>query len=215
PAWFEAHTRAEARAALRLIAEHNLRGVLLMPSQVEEMADEIRQAGVAVVVGPQKPQGAEPVARGLAGRGRAGLPGGVGGDGAEGGGGAAWLVNFGRPGPAARRGLTGQPVEALGLPEAAGRLQPGDAADFVVWDGDPVDSASRPAAVVAAGQRVAKGPDDESAPVGGRGPAAAPRPRGRGREQNSPGGAPKRQRVIAAAGLPAPAPPAPAHGGGG
>ena len=38
-----------------------------------------------------------------------------------------------------------------------GRLAPGDPADFVIWDGDPVDLTRRPVAVVAQGQRVEQG----------------------------------------------------------
>src|SRR5262249_10912319 len=58
-ACFEAQTRAEIQAALRLISEHKLRGVLLMPREVEDLTDEIRTARVAVIVAPLKPRDAE------------------------------------------------------------------------------------------------------------------------------------------------------------
>jgi imidazolonepropionase-like amidohydrolase len=42
------------------------------------------------------------------------------------------------------------------LPAHSGRLRPGDVADFVIWDGDPVDPGHRPSMVIAQGQRVGK-----------------------------------------------------------
>lgn len=182
PAFFEVQTRAEIRAALRLIAEHKLRGVLLMPRDVEGLTDEIRQSGVAVVVGPVKPPDAERATAGLVALGKAGVPLAFGGDPAEMRTAAALLANHGLPRQFARRALTGQAADALGLPAGAGRLVAGDPADFVIWTGDPLDPTSRPAAVVAKGQRVAIGAgDDEPAKTPGRPTPAPTRPRGRGR----------------------------------
>src|SRR5439155_9093031 len=70
---------------------------------------------------------------------------------------AAWLVQTGLPRRAARRGLTAEAALALGLPAGTGRLSPGHAADFVVWDGCALDLGSRPLAVVADGQRLRRG----------------------------------------------------------
>jgi imidazolonepropionase-like amidohydrolase len=154
PAVFEAHTRGEIQAALRLITEHKLRGVLLRPKQLDDLAGEIRAAGMAVVTGPLTPQDAEKLRTGLVELAKAGVPVGFAGDPAEARTTAAWLVNGGLPRALARRALIGQPVEKFGLPAACGRLAPGEAADFVVWEGDPVDPGCRPAAVVAQGQRV-------------------------------------------------------------
>ncbi len=156
-AYFEAQTRTEIRAALRLIAEHKLRGVLLLPRDVEELTDEIRQAGVPVVLGPVKPQDAERVVKGLVSLGKAGVPLAFGGEAADLRTSAAWLAGAGLPRSTARRALIAQPADALGLPPSTGRLLPGDAANFVVWTGDPLDTACRPAAVVVRGQRIATG----------------------------------------------------------
>jgi imidazolonepropionase-like amidohydrolase len=179
-AWFEAHNRAEVRSALRLIAEHKLRGVLLMPRQVEELTDEIRASGAAVVIGPQKPTDSELMTRGLVALGKANVPIAFGGDAADLRISAGWLVNAGMPRPVARRALTGQPPAAFGLPANTAKLAAGEPADFVVWDSDPIDTASRALAVVAQGQRVMAGPDDEPKK---RGPAprAQPAPTRRGR----------------------------------
>jgi imidazolonepropionase-like amidohydrolase len=157
-AYVEANSRAEVRAALRLIAEHNLRAVLLQPKQAEELADEIRRSGVPVVAGPVRPQDVEAVRSGLVALGKAGVPVAFGGgDAAELRTTAAWLVNGGLPRPVARLGLIGQPSVRFGLPASVGRLSVGDPADFVVWDGDVVNPGSRPLAVVSQGQRVGRG----------------------------------------------------------
>jgi imidazolonepropionase-like amidohydrolase len=179
-AWFEASNRAEVRSALRLIGEHKLRGVLLMPRQVEELTDEIRASGVAVVVGPQKPHDSELMTRGLVALGKANVPIAFGGDAVDLRVSAGWLVNAGMPRPVARRALTAQPPAAFGLPANTAKLSVGESADYVVWNGDPIDTASRAVAVVAQGQRVMAGPDDEPKK---RGPAprAQPAPTRRGR----------------------------------
>jgi imidazolonepropionase-like amidohydrolase len=157
-ALFEAQTRAEIRAALRLIGEHNLRGVIVGAKGGDELTSEIRQARVGVVAEPIRPHDSERVRRGFAELGKAGVPVAFGsGNAAEMRATAAWLVQTGLSRPAARRGLTAEAALTLGLPAGAGRLSPGDAADFVVWDGCPLDVGSRPLAVVADGQRVRRG----------------------------------------------------------
>jgi imidazolonepropionase-like amidohydrolase len=158
PAYFEAHTRAEVRAALRLIGEFKLRGVIVEPKQLDDVADEVRAAGVAVVAAPAKPQDGEKARRALADLGQAGVPLAFGGgDPADVRNTAALLVNAGLGRPAARRGLVGVPAQRFGLPADTGRLALGDRADFVVWDGDPLDPAAKPVAVVVRGQRIGRG----------------------------------------------------------
>ena len=89
-------------------------------------------------------------------------------------------MNAGLQRPAARRALIGQPPTPFGLPPNTGKLAAGDSADFVVWDGDPIDAASRALAIVAQGQRVAAGPDDEPKKKGPA-PQAEPAPQRRRR----------------------------------
>jgi imidazolonepropionase-like amidohydrolase len=157
-AYFEAQTRGEVRAALRLIADHRLRGVIVQPKQVEDLADEIRAANVPVVVGSIRVADNEKTRTGLANLGKAGVPVAFGGgDATEMRNTAALLVNAGMPRNVARRGLIAQPAEAFGLSAGSGRLASGDSADFVIWDGDPLDPGSRPSVVVSQGQRVGKG----------------------------------------------------------
>lgn len=180
-AWFEGNSRAEIRAALRLIADHQLRGVLLLPRQLDELTDEIRESQAAVVVAPQKPTDPELLTRGLVALGKANVPIAFGGDVGDLRTSAAWLANAGMPRPVVRRALTGQPPQAFGMPANTAKLAVGESADLVVWDGDPIDTASKPLAVVAQGQRVMAGPDDE--PKKRNAPARtqpAPTRRGRG-----------------------------------
>lgn len=164
---FEAQTRAEIRAALRLIAEHKLRGVLLMPREVDELADEIRQASVAVIVGPLRPQDPERVLRGLVALGKAGIPLAFAGNAGEIRTSAAMLVNAGLMRQTARAALLDASLA-------------GHQADFVVWTGDPLDTTSQPSVVVVQGQRVATGAA-QTAPMISATPGAPARTGRRGR----------------------------------
>lgn len=182
-AMFEASTRAEVRAALRLTGDHRLRGVLVNPRQTGEVLEEIRTAGVGVIVGPQRPQDAEPTTQGVIALAKAGVPLAFGGETSDLRTSAAWLVNAGLPRAAARRALLAQPPEVFGLSTATARWTPGDPADFVVWDGDPLDTASRVLTVVVNGQSVARGPVQETAAGTDRRPATGgTKPRTRGRD---------------------------------
>ena len=173
-AWFEAHTRAEVRAALRLISDHNLRGVLLMPRQLDGLVDEIRAAGVGVVIGPLRPSDAELPLRSCAALGEANVPILFAGEPSEMRMTAASLANAGVPRPSVRRALVGLPGAAFGLPPSIGKFAPGESADVVVWNGDPLDLTSRAAVIIAQGQRIAPGGDDE--PRKRAAPPAAPTP---------------------------------------
>jgi imidazolonepropionase-like amidohydrolase len=157
-ALFEAQTRAEVRAALRLTTDHKLRGVLVGPRNLDELADTIRQARVGIVAAPARVQDPERLRRELTDLVRSGVPLAFGsGNATELRATAALLVQHGLPRPVARRGLTAGATALLGLPPSVGRLAPGDPADFVVWDGCPLDLGSRPLAVVANGQRTRRG----------------------------------------------------------
>ncbi|MFO0810796.1 MAG: amidohydrolase family protein [Gemmataceae bacterium] len=154
---FEVGNRAEVAAALRLITDHKLRGVLVGPRQINEMAFEIKTARAGVIVTPVKPSDADYVRTGLVELGKAGVPLAFGsGTATELRSTAAWLVNGGLGRHDARRALAGRGSEALGLPANTGRLAAGDAADFVVWDGCPLDPSSQPLAVVAQGKKLGK-----------------------------------------------------------
>jgi imidazolonepropionase-like amidohydrolase len=181
-AYFEADTRTEIRAALRLIDEYKLRGVLVAPRDVERLTDEIRDAGVAVVVRPIKPRDPVRLSDAMVALGAAGVPLAFGGDPTEMRTTAAWLVNAGLAPSAARKALIAQAGEAFGLPAGAGRLAAGDSADFVIWTGDSLDLGNHPSAVVVKGERVAIGSGDVArGPDRGRAQASPARTGRRGR----------------------------------
>src|SRR4029077_13847114 len=70
---FEVASRAEVSAALRLIADHKLRGVLLGPKRIDDVA-EVRSSRAGVIVTPVRPSEAEFVRTGLVELGKAGVP---------------------------------------------------------------------------------------------------------------------------------------------
>src|SRR3546814_1006819 len=49
--------------------------------------------------------------------------------------------------PAALAAITIDPARIFGLADRIGSLEPGKEGDVVVWDGDPLDTLSRPTAV--------------------------------------------------------------------
>lgn len=61
-------------------------------------------------------------------------------------------VAWGLPHTEALRAMTSSVADAFGLP--VGRLAPGAVADVVLWNGDPLESASRPVGMWLAGQQV-------------------------------------------------------------
>jgi imidazolonepropionase-like amidohydrolase len=151
-ALFEAHTRAEVDAALRLIARFKLRGVLVGPEEIKPSLGEIKRLGVGVVARPTQAGDYDRPNLELAEAAAAGVPVAFGSSSAQrlrit----AALAVNAGMPHAAAWRGLTTAAGQMAGLPESAGRLVSGGPADLVIWDGSPLDLRSRPLRVVVGG----------------------------------------------------------------
>lgn len=64
---------------------------------------------------------------------------------------AGLAVANGLPHAAALRALTENPARLWGIDDHAGRIAPGQDGDLVVWDGDPLEPASAPVAVVIGG----------------------------------------------------------------
>lgn len=155
PAYFEVGTRAEAHAALKLIHDHGLRGVLVTPRQLDGLTDDILTARAGVIIAPSRSDDSVKVREQVAALAKAGVPLAVAGsDPAEIQQTLAWQVNGGLERAAARKALF--PGEAFGLAASAVSFAPGGLADCIVWNGDPVDPGARPLAVLVGGQRQEK-----------------------------------------------------------
>jgi imidazolonepropionase-like amidohydrolase len=68
--------------------------------------------------------------------------------------GAGIAVANGLPWPHALKALTVNPAETWGITAHYGTLQPGEDADLVIWDGDPLEPMSAPALVLIRGRQV-------------------------------------------------------------
>jgi imidazolonepropionase-like amidohydrolase len=180
-AFFEAHTRAEIDAALRLITRFQLRGVLVGPEDIRPFLDDFKRLGVGIVARPARAEDYDRPAQELADAATAGIP-------VAFGSGtarqlrltAALVVNAGMPREAAWRGLTTAAAQMAGLPETAGRLTVGGPADLVVWDGSPLDLCSRSLCVVVDGKATRGDAEADSVSNASQrrsAPAASPRRR--------------------------------------
>jgi imidazolonepropionase-like amidohydrolase len=158
-AFFEAHTRAEIDATLRLIARFKLRGVLVSPDEIKPFLTEIKRLEVGIVARPVHGGDYDRRAQDLAEAVRAGIPVAFGsGSAQEMRLTAALAINFGMSREAAWRGLTTGVGPMAGQPAGSGKLAAGAPADLVVWDGPPLDLRSRPLRVIVDGKLVQAAP---------------------------------------------------------
>ncbi len=155
PMLLEAQTRAEIEAAVRLVEECRVRGILVHPRETEGTEELLRSANLAVVIGPTRPTDAERTVTGLVRLIQQGVPAAVGGDAADMRTTAAMLAAAGLPRAAARKTLIAADLDSLAPAPAASRFAPGSPADLVIWSGDPLDLTARPLAVIVEGKRVA------------------------------------------------------------
>ncbi|HEV8058857.1 MAG TPA: amidohydrolase family protein, partial [Gemmataceae bacterium] len=152
-AYFEAHNRSEAAAALQLIERFKLRGVLVNPLEIRPYLDDIKRLGVGIVASSVHPAGFDRPLFELVDASLAGIPVTFGsGSAQEMRTTAALALNAGMPREAAWRGLTSSAAQAAGLPDAYGKLVAGNPADLVIWDGSPLDLRSRPLRVLVDGK---------------------------------------------------------------
>jgi imidazolonepropionase-like amidohydrolase len=154
-AFVEAHTRAEVDAALQLIARFQLRGVLVGPEEIRPFLEAIKQLGVGIVARPIHVGDYDRPVQELAEAAAAGVPVAFGSASAkEMRITAALAIDAGMPREAAWRGLTTTAAHLAGLLPSVGRLMVGGSADFVIWDGAPLDLRSRPVRIVVEGKVV-------------------------------------------------------------
>lgn len=145
PAFFDANTSGEITAALELIKEFRLRGVLIMPRQLDHAVDDIRSSGAAVVVGPLRATDDNKLVQALVQLIQAGVPAAFGGgDAMDIRSTAALLANAGAPRAAVRRILGGGDAKAFGCTANRLVVQPGmPVTELVVWDGDLLDPGAK------------------------------------------------------------------------
>ncbi len=159
-----AHRADDIATALRLAREHGYRLVLHHGTEAHLLAEEIVNAGVPVVVGPQLVSRSKVELRQRTLR----TPGLLAAAGA--------LVALTTDHPVvpigllilqamlsmkeglepheALRAVTVNPARIMGIDDRVGTLQPGRDADVVVWDGDPLELMSRVVTVYVEGRRV-------------------------------------------------------------
>jgi len=152
PILFEVQSKPELRRAIEFARERKLTGALSGAPLAGELAKEIVESKLAVVVdagGAGEPRREALAMVELA---KAGVPFGFGLDGPR----NPWqnlrlvaalAVRHGMPRQAAHDGLTKTAASIAGLSERAGVVKAGFDADLVLWSGDPLELSSAPKAV--------------------------------------------------------------------
>ncbi len=129
--------------------------MLVNPSEIRPYLDDIKRLGVSIVAGSIHPAGYDRPLFELVDASLAGIPVTFGSGSAQDmRTTAALTMNAGMPREAAWRGLTTNAAQAAGLPESYGKLNAGNPADLVLWDGSPLDLRSRPLRVLVDGKEV-------------------------------------------------------------
>lgn len=154
-----ASTAAEIQAALELEREFKLGLVLVHARAAGRLVEEIRAAGVPVILGPLTAEEPRDVLEAPGRLARAGVPIAFASDAprtseAQLRQAAAFAVRHGLDPAAALRALTATPASLLGLSDRLGTLEPGRDADFVVYSGHPLSLASAVERVVVGGREV-------------------------------------------------------------
>lgn len=154
-----ASTAAEIQAALELERELKLGLVLVHAREAGRLLEEIRAAGVPVIVGPLTAEDPAEILESPGRLARAGVPIAFASDAprtseAQLRQAAVLAVRHGLDPDAALRALTETPASLLGLADRLGALEPGREADFVVYSGHPLSLASAVERVVVGGREV-------------------------------------------------------------
>ena len=149
-----ADTAAELLATLALAEQHQLQPVIVGGRELEKVLDRAVLRGVGVVLDTLRPEARLAALRLPAVLARAGVPFCFAGRPAQLRLSAALALRHGLDRETALRALTRTPAMLLGQDERVGSLRQGHAADFVVFDGDPLDLTSRHLATWVDGVRV-------------------------------------------------------------
>lgn len=158
PVLLDAGSRDEIQRAVRFAKDHKLQGALSRAPWAGELADDVKQSGLAVIAGPFDVGTAERSLASVVALAKAGVPLAFGVD-------APWnseeglrlsaamCMRAGLDGRTAWESLTSTAAAVAGAGTRVGKLVSGYDADFVLWSGDPLDLTSRVVAVYVDGQR--------------------------------------------------------------
>ncbi|MGI6202163.1 MAG: amidohydrolase [Eubacteriales bacterium] len=164
PAHFHAHRADDIFTAVRIAREFGLRFTIVHCTDGASIADILAAEGVTAFTGPNLSDRSKPELRSLSFENpgildRAGVLVGITTDhpviplqylplc-------AALAVRAGMDREAALRAITLYPAKILGIDHRVGSLEPGKDADFTIWQGDPLNVMSSPAAVWIDGEKV-------------------------------------------------------------
>ncbi len=154
-ALIQAQTHAEISAALRLIAEHELRASLVGPTEIIDHLESLRALGVGLIAGPISGTDFDRVADQLAAASTMGIPIAFAGESPEEiRATAALAVEAGMPRDRALLGLTRTAAQLTGMPRGTASLSIGQPADLVIWNASPLNLSARPVRVIVGGNVV-------------------------------------------------------------
>ncbi|HMO15697.1 MAG TPA: amidohydrolase family protein [Pirellulaceae bacterium] len=152
---FVAGSPLELQMALHLTSLHQLRGSLLVDSITADLVNEVVDSKLGLIIasfrGVEFDRYLEDLAKYIQADVRIGFSG---EDPQEVRSTAAMLASIGVSRESLLRGLTVDGALVSGMSEKTGELTTGVSADFVIWDGSPLDLSSRPLAVFVDGRLV-------------------------------------------------------------
>ncbi len=150
-----AQSDAELAAAIKLARQWKLSAALLAPSQLESIIPVLAAEKIGVLARSVRPSDYQWYVRDLVAASAAGISiGFTGTDPMLLRQTAADTVRAGMPPATALLSLTSAAADVVGMSQSAGRLLPGSDADFVIWNGSPLNLAARPLAIIVDGDLV-------------------------------------------------------------
>ena len=165
PVLMDAFARHEVQRALAFAAAHKLTGTIAMSARVGELAQELKQSGLSVVISTFTAGNDIRGMRSAVQLAEAGVPFGFASSAPyQGGAGlrlaAAAAMREGLDRGRALRALTSDAASIAGVADRVGRIAPGMDADMVAWTGDPTDLTSAVFGVMIGGEIVVSSHDD-------------------------------------------------------